>query len=76
MLIVNRHTKEKINISLDVFKKQFLKQIQVAMDSYIKIQDKKLYYPTKKNFYESDFYFDLQWNFNNLSNSAWYIEKM
>ena len=76
MLIVNRHTKEKINISLEVFKKQFLKQIQVAMDSYIKIQDKKLYYPTKKNFYESDFYFDLQWNFNNLSNSAWYIEKM
>lgn len=76
MLIVNRHTNEKIDISLVEFKKQFIKQIQVAIDSYIKIQDKKFYYPTKKNFYENDFFFDLQWNFNNLSNSAWYIEKM
>ncbi len=76
MLIVNRHTNEKIDISLVEFKKQFIKQIQVAIDSYIKIQDAKFTHLTKNNCYENDFYFNLQWNFNNLSNSAWYIERM
>ena len=76
MLIVNCHTNEKIDISLVEFKKQFIKQIQVAIDSYINIQNTKHLYYSKNNSYESDFFFDLQWNFNNLSNSAWYIERM
>ena len=76
MLIVNRHTREKINMSFEEFQKQFIKQIQIAIENYINIQNTKHLYYSKNNSYESDFFFDLQWNFNNLSNSAWYIEKM
>ena len=75
MKVRNKLTKEVINISYNDFKTRFSKEIQVALDSYIKTQDNKQTFKFNKNF-ESDFYFDLQWNFNHFGMSNWYIERL
>ena len=80
LLVTNKRTDETLEITLEEFKGQFSKEIDAARDAFEKMQlNKKPYLaligkPDKARV-ESDFYFDLQWNFNNLSNSAWYIAK-
>lgn len=77
MIVKNRQTKEVIEISLEDFKNKFQKEIQVAFESYKKTQLSKPFFTTKSlSSIESDFYFDLQWNFNNFGNSVWYIDKI
>jgi hypothetical protein len=78
MILKNRRTREEKNISLSDFKKNFAKDIQAALDSYCKTQNNKPYFAVTKcrADYESEFNFDLQWNFNNFGNSAWFIKKM
>ena len=71
----NKLTKEIINISYNDFKTRFSKEIQVELDSYIRTQNNKQTFKFNKNF-ESDFYFDLQWNFNHFGMSDWYIERL
>ena len=73
MILRNKLTKEIINIPYNDFKTRFSKEIQVALDSYIRTQNNKQTFKFNKNF-ESDFYFDLQWNFNHFGMSNWYIE--
>ena len=75
MKVRNKLTKEIINISYNDFKTRFSKEIQVALDSYIRTQNNKQTFKFNKNF-ESDFYFDLQWNFNHFGMSDWYIERL
>lgn len=75
MKVRNKLTKEIINISYNDFKTGFSKEIQVALDSYIRTQNNKQTFKFNKNF-ESDFYFDLQWNFNHFGMSDWYIERL
>ena len=75
MKVRNKLTKEVINISYNDFKTRFSKEIQVALDSYIRTQNNKQTFKFNKNF-ESDFYFDLQWNFNHFGMSDWYIERL
>ena len=75
MILRNKLTKEIINISYNDFKTRFSKEIQVALDSYIRTQNNKQTFKFNKNF-ESDFYFDLQGNFNHFGMSDWYIERL
>lgn len=75
MISRNKLTKEIINISYNDFKTRFSKEIQAALDSYIRAQNNKQTFKFNKNF-ESDFYFDLQWNFNHFGMSDWYIERL
>lgn len=76
----NKLTKVRYTITEDVFKNQFGRELTDAINHYINSMQYKAYlYPFKiKGFkeYESEFCFNLQWNFNNYSNSNWYIEKI
>ena len=77
MILRNKRTREMLKIEYSEFRTKFAKEIQIAFDSYKKTQLNK--YPYKfqdDNSMEYNFYFDLQWNFNHLGNSLWYIERM
>ena len=77
MIVKNRQTKKVIEISLDEFKTRFAKELEVAFESYKKTQLSKPFFMIKSlSSIESDFYFDLRWNFNNYSSSIWYIDRM
>lgn len=75
MLLKNKLTHETLELSLQEFKIRFRKELQVAIESYIKSEKAKPYYRLHEPS-EDDFYFDLRWNFNNFSNSVWFIERM
>ena len=75
MILRNKRIQERIQLSYAEFQVKFAKEIQVALESYIKTENAKPYFKTNRN-PKSDFYFSLQWNFNNLGNSHWYIEKI
>ena len=77
MILRNKRTRETLKIEYSEFRVKFAKEIQIAFDSYRKTQLNK--YPYKfqdDNSMEYNFYFDLQWNFNHLGDSVWYIERM
>lgn len=77
MIIVNRHTKEHLNLDYPKFRKRFSREIQEAFESYKQTQLNKTYYGFKDdNSMEFNFYFEIQYNFNSFGNSAWYIERM
>ena len=77
MILKNKLTKETLNISYFEFRKRFVKELQLAFESYRQTQLNKYSYKIKNNdSIEQDFCFDLQWNFNHFSNSSWYIERM
>ena len=66
-----------LKIDYSEFGKRFKDEIQIALENYQKTEaSKRLYMLDCRDYIESDFYFDLRWNFNNFSNSVWYIEKM
>ena len=75
MILKNKLTKEILDIPYSEFRKMFAKEIQDALESYIQTENNKPYLKTNKN-QEEDFYFDLQWNFNHLGVSNWYIKKL
>ena len=74
MILRNKLTKETLEITYPTFRKKFAKEIQVAFESYTKTENNKPYFKINKNI-ESDFYFNLQRNFNHFGNSNWFIEK-
>ena len=77
MILKNKQTKEILKIDYLEFGKRFKNEIQIALENYQKTEvNKRLYMLDCRDYIESDFYFDLRWNFNNFSNSVWYIEKM
>ena len=75
MILRSKRTRERINISYTEFKTRFAKEIQAALESYLKTEYNKRYFKINKN-PESDFYFDLLWNFNHFGNSNWFIERL
>lgn len=75
MILRNKRTRERIQLSYTEFQVKFTKEILTALESYIKTDNAKPYFKANKT-PESDFYFDLQWNFNHFGSSAWYIEKL
>ena len=77
MIITNKHTREKREISYENFRKEFRQDIERAFQGYAKTEkNKKLFMHVDDIGLESDFYFDFRWNFNNHGNSAWYIDKI
>ena len=74
MIINNKLTKESLVLSETEFKTRFAKDIETALESYQQTELSKPYFNFNKDI-ESDFFFDLQWNFNHYGNSNWYIEK-
>ena len=75
MILRNKRTRERIQLSYTEFQTRFAQDMQTAFESYIKTENAKPYFKANKT-PESDFYFDLQWNFNHFGISAWYIEKL
>lgn len=73
MILRNKRTRETFNTTLFEFKTQFSKEIKRAFESYRQTELAKPYFKIK-NIDESDFYFDLQWNFNHYACSDWYID--
>ena len=77
MILCNQHTREELEFTHEEFLSKFYKELQEAFDSYRKSALAKSYYKRlDESTLESDFYHDLQWNFNHLSNSVWYIKKL
>lgn len=78
MIIVNKQTRKERKIDFSDFQKEFKKDIQMAFESYKIIQSNKKYYGHILNNDNllSDFNFNLQWNFNHLSKSVWYIKSI
>ena len=77
MILKNRSTRETLEIKYSEFRKKFAKEIQTAFESFRKTELNKPFYNYKDdNSMEFNFYFQLQWNFNQFGNSVWYIERM
>ena len=70
MILKNKLTKEILDIPYSEFRIKFAKEIQYAFESYRKTQLNKIFYNFKDdNLIESNFYFDIRWNFNHFGNS-------
>ena len=77
MILTNQCTREELELTHEEFLSKFYKELQEAFASYRKSVLAKSYYKRlDEDTLESDFYHDLQWNFNHLSKSAWYIKKL
>ena len=77
MILKNKLTKETLDIPYSEFRIKFAKEIQIAFESFRKTELNKTFYNFKDdNLIESNFYFDIRWNFNHFGNSNWYIEKL
>ena len=77
MILKNQRTREELELTHEEFLSKFYKELQEAFTSYRKLALAKSYYKhLDEDTLESDFYHDLKWNFNNLSNSVWYIKKL
>lgn len=77
MILKNKHTGENQEITYPEFRKKFAKEIQIAYESYHHTELNKSYYKLNDdNGIESNFYFDIKYNFKIFSNSAWFIERM
>ena len=77
MILTNQRTREELELTHAEFLSKFYNELQEAFASYRKSALVKSYYKRlDEDTLESDFYQDLQWNFNHLSNSVWYIKKI
>lgn len=72
MILKNKRSRETLNINLKLVLQKSLKH-KTAFESYMRTEEVKPYYRIKKT-YESDFYFNLQWEFNHFACTDWYIE--
>lgn len=77
MILKNKLTQETLDIPYSEFRIKFAKEIQDAFESFKKTELNKTFYDFKDdNLIESNFYFDIRWNFNHFGYSNWYIEKL
>ena len=77
MILTDRRTQAELTLTHAEFLSKVHKELHDAFASYRKSALAKSYYKRlDKDTLESDFYHDLQWNFNHLSNSVWYIKKL
>lgn len=79
IIVKNKRTHELLELTLPEFKEKFKAELKTALDSFEKQESRKIFLPAfckPNNNFESDFYFSLRWNFNNLQNSNWYIERI
>ena len=77
MILKNKLTKETLEIPYPEFRIKFAKEIKAAFESFKRTELNKTFYNFKDdNLIESNFYFDIRWNFNHFGNSNWYIERL
>lgn len=77
MIIKNKRTGEQKELTYNEFRHEFAKDIQTSFESFRQTELAKTFYNYKDdNLLESNFFFDIRWNFNNFGNSAWYIKKI
>lgn len=81
IIIKNRRNNvDKQELTLDEFKVKFKNELDSAIQIYSHDQQQKdMLKPPfmhSNNDYELDFYRELRWNFNNNSNSEWYIDRI
>ena len=77
MILKNKLTKETLDIPYSEFRQKFAKEIQDTFKSFKRTELNKTFYNFKDdNIIETNFYFDIRWNFNHFGNSNWYIEKL
>ena len=77
MILTNQRTREELELTHEEFLSKFYKELQESLASYrISALTKSYYKHLDVATLESDFYQDLQWNINHLSNSVWYIKKL
>ena len=74
MILKNKRTRETLELTLPEFKIRFAREIKRVFESYKQVELAKTYFKIK-NKDESDFYFDLQWNFNHYASSVWILIK-
>lgn len=75
MILKNKRIRETLELTLPEFKIRFDREIKRVFESYKQVELAKIYFKIK-NKDESDFYFDLQCNFNHHVCSDWYIDKI
>jgi len=75
MILCNKQTRKKLEISISEFKIKFAKELKAAFESFKKSENAKSYFKLK-DYTEQDFYFNLQWNFNHFGISNLYIERL
>lgn len=81
IIIKNKSNRaEKLELTLNEFKNKFSKELNSAIAIFTKDCEKKDMlkppFMAVNNDYESDFYRDLRWNFNNNARTHYYIEKI
>ena len=77
MIVKNRRSCKVLELTYSEFRKNFAKEIQVALESFKKTELAKTFFNyLDDNMIESRFYFNLRYNFNNFGNSVWYIDKI
>ncbi|MBP3847415.1 hypothetical protein J6I39_06665 [bacterium] len=76
--IVHRRTRQKRVLTLEEFKKEFNLQLIQGINTYTGHKKSKCFLPSfmDHNDYKADFYFSLQFNFNNYCICEWYIERI
>lgn len=75
-----RNNKDRQELTLEEFKAKFKVELQAAIQVYTHHQKQKdmlkpPFMHSNKN-YETDFYRDLRWNFNNNAQTIYYIDKI
>ena len=74
-----KYRDKKEELTLNEFKQKFKAELNVAIQNYIETENKRIEYLPKcmkKEKDENDFYNDLRWNFNQHSQSEWFIERI
>ena len=77
IIVKNKRTRELLELTLPEFKEKA--ELKTSLDNFEVQESRKNFLPSfvkPNNNFESDFYFNLRWNFNNLQNSNWYIERI
>ena len=77
MILKNKSTKEILKITYPEFRKKFAKEIEDAFQNFRQTELNKIFFNfPDDNQIESNFYFQIQYNFNSFGNSVWYIENI
>ena len=79
-LAERRNNKVIEELTLSEFKIKYSNQLISTINSYKRHMESKdvlkPFFMHSNKDYTSDFYANLQWNFNHFGNSDWYIERM
>ena len=78
IILKHRRKNERIELTKEEFQKKFCDEITYGIESLIATSKvtNRLTGGYRKEATESDYWFDLRWNFNNYSICEYYIERI